>query len=210
MVEKTDLDAQVHVVADRDWDRESASAFDVLRAVLAAHLDREPTDVPLTRRCERCGSTDHGRPRVAGDRIDVGLAHSGPVLVLAVARDTRVGIDVEIVRDRSQARVDRLAARVLGDRELVAWRALPVEERPVAFLRAWTTKEAYLKALGVGLGRPLRETDPIADGWHVHPVDDLVADAVVTVVTERPARIDAAGFSARGPRPSGPCRHAHP
>jgi 4'-phosphopantetheinyl transferase len=37
--------------------------------------------------------------------------------------------------------------------EIAAWQALPAEQRGRAFYDGWTRKEAYLKALGVGLGR---------------------------------------------------------
>jgi len=48
-----------------------------------------------------------------------------------------------------------------GERAALARLALP--ERPAAFLRAWTRKEAWLKALGTGLAR---EPDTVEAGLH--------------------------------------------
>ena len=35
-------------------------------------------------------------------------------------------------------------------------RAVPASERSLCFFRLWTLKEAYLKAIGTGLGTPLK------------------------------------------------------
>ena len=59
----------------------------------------------------------------------------------------RIGVDVEILTE------DEPAWNVVHAREEAVLRALPEERRPEEFLRLWTVKEAYLKALGLGLRR---------------------------------------------------------
>jgi 4'-phosphopantetheinyl transferase len=47
--------------------------------------------------------------------------------------------------------LSNLAARVLSQCELTAWNTIPLAKRRAEFLRAWTRKEAYVKATGEGL-----------------------------------------------------------
>ncbi|HEX5616754.1 MAG TPA: 4'-phosphopantetheinyl transferase superfamily protein [Acidimicrobiia bacterium] len=179
----------MRIVVVSGWDRARDPAIERLRGVLADELGIEPADVPLSRRCGHCGSVEHGRPRVAMPDVDVGIAHSRHVLVLAVAHGTRVGIDVEVPRRRTHDRLERLAARILDESAFGAWRAGDPGERHTAFLRAWTTKEAYVKALGVGITVPLRSIDPIAHGWHVTPLA-LGEGAVATLVSEHRVAVE--------------------
>ena len=63
----------------------------------------------------------------------------------------------------------RPAWNVLHEFEKAALAELPQERQSEAFLRLWTAKEAYLKALGVGLRREPSEIciRPRAEGFHV-------------------------------------------
>jgi 4'-phosphopantetheinyl transferase len=61
--------------------------------------------------------------------------------------DDRIGVDVELFAE------DEPAWNVLHSKEEAALRALPEDYRAEAFLGLWTVKEAYLKALGLGLRR---------------------------------------------------------
>jgi 4'-phosphopantetheinyl transferase len=140
-------------------------AHGAVRHVLGEMLDVAPPALRFDRRCRHCGHPAHGKPSVAGGPA-FSLSHSGDVAVLAVSDVGEVGIDVEVRRART--RLDRLAARVLSDAELAQWAATPCSERLEHFLRAWTAKEAYLKALGLGLVRPLREVPVDPGGWTVH------------------------------------------
>jgi 4'-phosphopantetheinyl transferase len=146
------------------------------RVLLAEALGTDPDRVPISRRCARCGHPTHGRPTVAGDDgtsspISFSLSHSGSFAVIAlVAGAIRIGVDVEQVRPRR--RLGALAARVLNDDEHAAWLALG-EDGDVqlrAFLRAWTTKEAYLKALGIGIATRLRGVPERVEGWQMREV----------------------------------------
>ncbi|MEU5630245.1 4'-phosphopantetheinyl transferase family protein [Streptomyces rishiriensis] len=132
------------------------------RLVLGELLGLPPADVPLRRVCPRCGGP-HGKVRLAlppsgppSERpgFDFSVAHSGAVIGVAVCATGRVGLDVEEADVGLD--VDSAARVALADSELAALYGRPAAERKPAFLRTWTRKEAVLKALGVGLGAPLR------------------------------------------------------
>jgi phosphopantetheinyl transferase len=72
------------------------------------------------------------------------------IALFALARD-RIGVDLEL------GSVVEPAWNVLSQQESAALRALPEAGRPEAFLQLWTAKEAYLKALGLGLRREPHE-----------------------------------------------------
>ncbi|MFI5476031.1 4'-phosphopantetheinyl transferase family protein [Streptomyces cacaoi] len=135
------------------------------RLVLGELLGLPPADVPLRRVCPRCGGP-HGKVHLALPpdgplgtlpAYDFSVTHSGALVGVAVCRDGEVGLDVE--ESHGDMDVDSAARVALSDSELAALYARPAAERQSAFLRTWTRKEAVLKALGVGLGVPLRELE---------------------------------------------------
>jgi 4'-phosphopantetheinyl transferase len=168
-------EAEVHVWpvslghAPRPGER-SARTHAALRLVLGRLTGTAPERLRFERRCEHCGGAGHGKPRLAG-RTDLGfsISHSGELALIAVARGLRVGADVERIRRRTD--VLAIARGSLSARERHAIESLPAgEERRAEFFRCWTRKEAYLKALGVGLAGGL-DTDPDeAAGWQVSAV----------------------------------------
>jgi len=81
------------------------------------------------------------------------MSHSGDLALFAFARDLHVGIDVEKTRDLEE--MDRLVNLILTAYEQRHFRGLPSEHRQSAFFRYWTCKEAFVKATGEGLSRPL-------------------------------------------------------
>jgi 4'-phosphopantetheinyl transferase len=93
-----------------------------------------------------------GRPSLAppfdATGLHFNLAHTSGLVAMAVARSPHVGIDVEAIGKRVPLPVAR---RYFSEREVAALFALPEERQPLHFLRLWTLKEAYLKALGEGL-----------------------------------------------------------
>ncbi|MEU9431859.1 4'-phosphopantetheinyl transferase superfamily protein [Streptomyces sp. NPDC048252] len=139
------------------------------RLVLGELLGLPPADVPLRRVCPRCGGP-HGKvhlalppdgpagtPAAYDHSVAFSVTHSGALVGVAVCRDGEVGLDVE--ESHVDMDVDSAARVALSDAELAALYARPTAERQPAFLRTWTRKEAVLKALGVGLGVPLRELE---------------------------------------------------
>lgn len=93
----------------------------------------------------------HGKPRLDPPRADLSfnLSHAEDLCLIAIGDGAPLGVDLER-RDRP---IDpaRFMARWLGPEERAALAALPEAARAEACLRAWTAKEAYLKATGEGL-----------------------------------------------------------
>ena len=117
----------------------SASAHALLRLVLSSLTDVAPQDHVLTRRCGACGG-EHGKPVLDHPTLHVSLAGTRHVVAVVVGPGQPVGIDVERVRSTGFHGFDAVA---LAPGE----RARSLRGRA----RAWTRKEALLKATGEGL-----------------------------------------------------------
>ena len=98
-----------------------------------------------------------GKPSFAGkaaaDGMEFNVSHTSDLAACVFAHRRRVGIDVEAVRGIPDA--DAIAASLFSPTEAAEYGQLPAALRPRAFLSAWTRKEAFLKAIGDGLSRPL-------------------------------------------------------
>ena len=130
------------IVVEEKRDRK-ASARAHLRRILARYLGTHPQDVKFA-------YGEHGKPMLAEQKEPgFNLSHSESKGLAAVSRGARVGVDIEFARE-GRAFTD-IADRFFSQAESAELRALPPEARPAAFYRAWTRKEAYLKAWGTGL-----------------------------------------------------------
>jgi 4'-phosphopantetheinyl transferase len=100
---------------------------------------------------------EHGKPRLDHPEAPhFNLSHSGDTAVVAVAV-AELGVDVETLRPVPRA--DRLALRYFSERERSWLAGRPTTTRDADFLALWTCKEAYLKAVGIGIGMPLKEVE---------------------------------------------------
>jgi 4'-phosphopantetheinyl transferase len=133
-----------------------------LRVVLARYAAVGPGELSFVR-------GGFGKPFLAGPhaRLRFSASSSGALALVGVSLGRELGVDVEQAGGRllDTEEVSRLAQRVLthGERECLA--RLAAGERAHAFLRAWTRKEALLKALGTGLSR---EPDTVEVGLEPH------------------------------------------
>jgi 4'-phosphopantetheinyl transferase len=133
------------------------------RSLLARETGADPGELVLERRCERCGGLHPASPLRAGSReVWWSASHSGDLAALAIS-SARIGLDLEIERERP--RWERIAARFYNEEE-----QRMVGGSPARFLQFWTLKEAYLKALGLGLPGGLQALDcaglsPAAGAW---------------------------------------------
>lgn len=125
-----------------------AASHAFLRRVLARHTGRPPQSL-------RFAAGPHGKPRLPGSEVDFNLSHTAGCVAAAVAAGRGVGVDVEAPGRR--LRRQRLARRYFAPAETAALLALPAAEEEERFLRLWTLKESFLKAIGTGLSRPLSD-----------------------------------------------------
>ena len=143
---------------ERDRQR-YAVAHGVLRLLLSRYLTVPPAEL-------RFVAGPHGKPDLAapsGDRpLRFNLAHSGELALFAFAVGREVGVDLEVINPRTVDPV--IAERFFAPAESRRIVAQPPAERSHLFARFWTLKEAYLKAVGIGLTQPLHGFEIGLDG----------------------------------------------
>ncbi|MFD3523507.1 4'-phosphopantetheinyl transferase family protein [Streptomyces sp. NPDC058653] len=137
-----------------------------LRLLLGDRLGVHPRDLRFGRdRCAHCGGPN-GRPVLLGGpgAPHFSLSHCPGITLIGIA-DVPVGVDVDRLPGRGTV---QLCLARLHPREREELRRVLRAELPLEFCRLWTRKEAYLKALGTGLGRGL-DRDYLGAGGEGRP-----------------------------------------
>lgn len=171
-----------------------------LRRLLGAYTRRPPARIEFAYNAR-------GKPSlVTKEPIAFNLSHSGDLAVCAIAHAIEIGADVEEVRPVTHA--EAIASRFFTPSETAAILArADGDERSLAFLRAWTRKEACVKASGDGLGESLANIEvPVDDqawcdivdrrngrGYRVHAYAIASSHVGATALPPGEWRID--GFS---------------
>lgn len=136
-------DAERHIVA-----------HGALRLILATYVATDPRSL-------RFEIAAKGKPALVREAamadIRFNLAHSGSLVLCAVASAREVGVDIERIDEAFD--FDPVAGISFSLAERAALTRLPARDRRGAFFAGWTRKEAYLKGLGEGLGYPLAGFD---------------------------------------------------
>jgi 4'-phosphopantetheinyl transferase len=123
-----------------------AAAHAALRAVLAPYAGR-----PAAALAFAAGA--HGKPHLAGSGPAFNISHSGPWVLIAIARSGSLGVDVEA--HRAMADRDAIARRMFAAEELAQLKGLSGPAASAGFFRVWSAKEAFIKAVGLGLFQAL-------------------------------------------------------
>ena len=162
----------------------------VLRCLLAEQLKRSPSDIQfcygeygkpaLARSLCRQGASKY--EKAAECDYHFNLSHSGEIALCVLGRDRTVGVDIEYLKDIK--RLDGMMERCLTPRELTEVQQQPASEHLKAFLQRWTCKEAYLKAIGLGLTQSMQSVEVNLNpaqltvvpqtckaGWHLRVLD---------------------------------------
>jgi 4'-phosphopantetheinyl transferase len=128
-----------------------------LRQILSQYLDLAPAEIVLSYGLQ-------GKPAVEQsslhNNIQFNLSHSGDRAVYAISAQDPVGIDLEYIHPIAAA---DLVDRFFSTAEQAIFHNLPISLQQSAFFHAWTQKEAYLKACGTGLSRPLDQIEVSID-----------------------------------------------
>lgn len=182
------LSARERERADRlagrpDARRRFVAARGGLRELLADHLGVGARALAIV-------EGPHGKPELRGGPF-FSLSHSGDLALCAVSATRVVGVDVEELRPVPGA--EEIAHRWFTPGEWSEFRSAPGGELERAFFRVWTRKEAYLKALGIGLSGLSARGEVDGEAWEVHDLE-LGADHVASLVVARARRsAEAAG-----------------
>ncbi|MEV0495156.1 4'-phosphopantetheinyl transferase family protein [Streptomyces atratus] len=115
----------------------------LLKFAAAAALGVRPQSVEL-------GYGLTGRPCLRGyDGVHISLSHTDDLLLVGLATDGVIGVDTE--RSDRVLYGSGLGRHMCTPYEAERIEAMPVAERNPAMLRLWTLKEAYSKAIGLGM-----------------------------------------------------------
>lgn len=168
-------------------------AHGALRRILGGYLGARPHSLAFV-------AGEHGKPalsldEIGGAEVQFNLSHSGDLALVAVTQSSPVGVDVE--RWKTDMEHLAVAERFFSPAERAALQALGSHEHVIhGFFAAWTRKEAYLKATGMGIAHGLHHFDvTLAPDQPVR----LLADRLDSGATERfrmAALAPADGYSA--------------
>jgi 4'-phosphopantetheinyl transferase len=89
--------------------------------------------------------------------IEFNLSHTDNLALYAFTKNQKIGVDLEKIKDNCD--IENLAKRFFTNNEYQVISNLERKQQPQAFFQAWTSKEAYLKATGEGLGGGLENIE---------------------------------------------------
>lgn len=163
-----------------------------LRKLLARILNEPPEKISIK-------TAEHGKPYLVDTpELAFNLSHSADVMVIAVGRNCRLGVDIEFCKPRTS--LVGLVGKCFAEEEIAYWNKLPEARQMAEFYRFWTRKEAFVKATGHGisLGLSLCVVNPEnpagflrvpaecgeTSTWHVEDID-LGPDVCSALVTDK-------------------------
>ena len=128
-----------------------AAARAVLRIVLSKYVSRTPRSLSIlaSESGKPCLDTSTGSSGNGVDDIQFNLAHAGDLLLIAVSRGARVGIDIERIRDVRG--MESIVDDFFDEQERACVRSRKGKARSRVFFRLWTRREAAAKAMGLDL-----------------------------------------------------------
>jgi 4'-phosphopantetheinyl transferase len=123
-----------------------------LRFLLGRYLRTDPESLRF-----ECG--EYGKPaltKAAGRQtIHFNMSSSQGIALLAIARRFHLGVDIEYIHDIAE--INQIAEQFFSKSENKDFQKLPEQTKREAFFNCWTRKEAFIKATGDGMYRPLQE-----------------------------------------------------
>jgi len=180
--------------------RRSIVARATLRRLLAEYLGREATGLRFV-----VGS--QGKPALDDAALEFNVSHSGPLVVLAFAAGSPVGVDVE--QEKSERDRLGIAQRFFAPSE--AEKVRRAEDVARAFYRTWTAKESVIKAVGGGLSIDLASFLVTPDRGTFTAVENAGSDERLTgwyvQTLQEPADRAHAAIAVRGEGWSAIVRH---
>jgi 4'-phosphopantetheinyl transferase len=119
-----------------------------VRSILARYVGSAPQSLLF-----RIGT--YGKPELAGAERNIcfNLSRTRGLALLAITDTRRIGIDAETVHPDID--IEGISRRFFARGEVDEIAALAPDAQLTAFFACWTRKEAFIKAIGIGLSFPL-------------------------------------------------------
>lgn len=124
----------------------------ILRSIIGSYLNEKPSKLQFN-------YGPYGKPYLIkefdGFDLRFNLAHSRGLAIYAFTRNREIGVDLEYAYLPEDS--EKLVAGFFSEEEKAVWFSLPTEQKPEALFVCWTRKEAYIKAVGGWLDKPLNQ-----------------------------------------------------
>jgi len=137
-----------------------------LQQILSSYLDIPPTQI-------RFAKTLNGKPYLKDRRLrtlQFNVSHSHGAMVCVVSYGEALGVDIEYPARKN--RLEEISQRFFHPQEIQQLQAFTDEaQRRELFFKLWTSKEAYIKAIGLTIGTA--SLDEVAFSYQnrqVHPL----------------------------------------
>lgn len=124
------------------------AARGALRRILSTYTEIEPASLVFE-------TGPQGKPALASPSgtVSFNLSHTSGLALLGITASGQIGVDAESVRPGIE--VEDLSKRFFAPAEANEILALAPHAQLAAFFTCWTRKEAFIKAIGMGLSAPL-------------------------------------------------------
>lgn len=184
----------INYLTNDELERHASYVFDIhreqfakrrylLKSVLALYLERDVKQVRLSR---HAGGKPYLCHNVYKSDITFNYSHSGECVVVAIAKNNPVGVDVEKID--AIAKIGAIAKMIMSEAEYHQFCQADGKRKLQTFYRLWSRKESVVKALGTGLSYPiwklefldlgkgkntvtLDEADHKTSRWHVYDIE---------------------------------------
>ncbi|MDF1654919.1 MAG: 4'-phosphopantetheinyl transferase superfamily protein [Coxiellaceae bacterium] len=123
-----------------------ALAHGWLREQLAGYLHVTPAELQFD-------SNQYGKPFLVSGELQFNLSHSKQRVALAITKSSDVGIDIQ--HHDTKVELAAIAKRFFATEEAAWFERAPDNEKLSVFYKIWSLKEAYMKAVGMGMSLPL-------------------------------------------------------
>jgi len=164
-----------------------------LREILGRYLQTAPEQLEFE-------YGEYGKPRLARPHTSVrfNASRSGERALIACTQDHEIGVDIESLS--RELEIDDLSRRFFTASESQKLATFPADRRKEAFLRCWTCKEAFIKAVGkgfslgldkfnvsLGMGSPKVDASTpidkfIVDGWSLIPLASSALEGYISAL----------------------------
>ena len=103
-------------------------------------------------------NNEYGKPYLKKNDLPFfNVSHSGNLGLIAITNISEIGVDVE--QYRINETTEDIARRFFSKDEVKSYLSLDLKQRQEGFFNCWTRKEAFIKAMGMGLSLSLQTFD---------------------------------------------------